>query len=325
MGDFGTNSAVRRLVAVFNPVDFLIAFFLGILVIFVLAYSDLIPQWGRVVFLYSAIFAILVLVAFAPSARKSWRPLGWLHDFFPVGLIPILFNSLADVIPYLHSTGWDSRLIEADRLVFGVDPTVWLERFLHSAAVDVLQLAYTSYYFLPIILALVLYQNRDRRGFDETAFGVILGFFVSYCGYLLFPAVGPRYTLAHLQSQPIVGSPKIETIRKSIDQLEKNKWDAFPSGHTAVVLLVLYYARRYTPRAFVVYLPVVVALIASTVYLRYHYVVDVVAGSLLVPMVLPGASLSMRIWEKLQALVAMDELKTRSSPPRGQRLKEGVS
>ncbi len=72
-----------------------------------------------------------------------------------------------------------------------------------------------------------------------------------------------------------------DTIRDTLNALERFKQDAFPSGHTAVVLLVLYYAWHYVRGLFWVFLPVVIALIFSTVYLRYHYVIDVLAGILL--------------------------------------------
>jgi membrane-associated phospholipid phosphatase len=46
-----------------------------------------------------------------------------------------------------------------------------------------------------------------------------------------------------------------------------------------MTLLVLYYARRFHRRTFWLLLPVGSALIFSTVYLRYHYVIDVIAGA----------------------------------------------
>jgi membrane-associated phospholipid phosphatase len=56
-----------------------------------------------------------------------------------------------------------------------------------------------------------------------------------------------------------------------------------------MTLLALYYARRFHRRTFWFFLPVGVAIIVSTVYLRYHYVVDVVAGALLAVLVIMSA------------------------------------
>ncbi len=49
-----------------------------------------------------------------------------------------------------------------------------------------------------------------------------------------------------------------------------------PSGHTQMVLMVLFLARRYEKVLFYVFLPIICGLILSTVYLRYHYVIDLI-------------------------------------------------
>ncbi len=68
-------------------------------------------------------------------------------------------------------------------------------------------------------------------------------------------------------------------VQQTLDGLEHNKTDAFPSGHTAVALVSLFYAGKFRERVlFGILVPCVAALIVSTVYLRYHYVIDVIAG-----------------------------------------------
>jgi membrane-associated phospholipid phosphatase len=63
--------------------------------------------------------------------------------------------------------------------------------------------------------------------------------------------------------------------------MEGIKRDAFPSGHTSVALLSVYYAVRFTPRLVPAVAPGVFLMILSTMYLRYHYLVDVLAGAAL--------------------------------------------
>ena len=71
---------------------------------------------------------------------------------------------------------------------------------------------------------------------------------------------------------------------------------AFPSLHAGVSLLTLVYAWRHV-RWYVLPLGIVVTgLLASTVYLRHHYVVDLLAGALLVPWVLWAAPRFDRWW-----------------------------
>jgi len=135
---------------------------------------------------------------------------------------------------------------------------------------------------MPLSLgALLIAKHRDRE-LDEALFGIVLCFYLSYLGYLLVPAIGPRFTLAHLQTMDLQAGPITQSIQGILNSLEHNKTDAFPSGHTAIALMTLYYARKHRERTlFRMLIPLVSLLIFSTVYLRYHYVIDVIAGGLL--------------------------------------------
>ena len=92
------------------------------------------------------------------------------------------------------------------------------------------------------------------------------------------PALGPRFYLDHLQTTGLQGLLVAEPLHDLLNRLEGIKRDAFPSGHTGIAVVVLYLAYQYKRNLFWIYLPVVAALLFSTVYLRYHYIVDVIAG-----------------------------------------------
>ncbi|MFQ5883137.1 MAG: phosphatase PAP2 family protein [Candidatus Methylomirabilales bacterium] len=254
------------------------------------------PHVPALLFKYTGLALVLTLLWWLDRGR-IWilRPL---HAFYPLVFIPILFDSFADLLPWASPTERDPVLIQLDLSLLGTHPTVWLEQFVHPGLTELLTWAYASYYFLPVIMAVALYSWGKVWGFDRAVFGVVLGFYLSYLGYFLVPAVGPRFTLAHLQRAEISGVLLADTIRETLNTLERFKQDAFPSGHTAVVLLVLYYVWQFVRGLFWVFLPLVVALIFSTVYLRYHYVVDVLAGILLAAICLILERMTMAFWRR---------------------------
>ena len=86
-------------------------------------------------------------------------------------------------------------------------------------------------------------------------------FYVSYACYFLVPAIGPRYTLAH--AGPLPRGAIAQAIDHTLDVLEKNKRDCFPSGHTMVLIAVLLEAYRRSKRTFWAFLPFAVGLIAG--------------------------------------------------------------
>jgi membrane-associated phospholipid phosphatase len=163
-------------------------------------------------------------------------------------------------------------------MLLGCYPTVELEKIASPLLTEVLQLSYSSYYLIPFALGIALYRKKKEAEFDRTLFFIMLCFYISYIGYLLFPALGPRYAMAHLQEGELQGWFLAQQIQSVLNTLEGIKRDAFPSGHTGIALTVLYLAYRFERRLFFILLPVVTALVFSTVYCRYHYVVDVLGG-----------------------------------------------
>lgn len=265
---------------ILSPSDLLSFAFLALLAGLTVFSAPVNPSWPGLVATYAVLAGAILMVALYRTNVGPTTAGIHLSIAASVMAVLIIFNSLGTLIACLHKTTIDARLIAVDHALLGVHPTVWLERLISPLLTDTLQLAYISYYFIPVALATVLIAKGRHAEFEEILFGVLLCFYLSYIGYLLFPAVGPRFTLAHLQTVDLQGSPLIRSIQETLNALEKNKTDAFPSGHTAVSLICLYYAWKEPEKTlFAALLPLVVGLIISTVYLRYHYVIDVIAGA----------------------------------------------
>ena len=264
---------------VLRPSDLLTLFFLTLLSCLAVFSAPVNPQWTGLLATY-AVLAFAILAAAMYRTRVGAAKKGF-HLSVVATVITVLFvfNSLGALIASIHTTTYDARLIAVDHAIFGVHPTVWMERLINPLLTGLLQFAYISYYFIPTSLGVVLIARGRFAEFEEVLFGILLCFYLSYVGYLLVPAIGPRFTLSHLQTGDLQVSPFIETIQDALNALEKNKTDAFPSGHTAVSLMSLYYAWKEREKIlFAGLIPVVTGLIISTVYLRYHYVIDVIAG-----------------------------------------------
>jgi membrane-associated phospholipid phosphatase len=94
------------------------------------------------------------------------------------------------------------------------------------------------------------------------------------------PALGPRASLADRNTEPLATTAISQTVSATLDELEHTKFDVFPSGHTMIAVVVLIVSFQRARDTFRWFLPVATLLIISTVYCRYHYVVDVIAGAL---------------------------------------------
>ncbi|MCX5890303.1 MAG: phosphatase PAP2 family protein [Deltaproteobacteria bacterium] len=263
-----------------NPIHGLTLLFLIGLILLVLFFRDQIPLWRSLLWRYALGAGVLLVLKWCSDRGVMGRVGKFINDFSPILYLILTYQSLGDLIQYLHPDV-DPQLIRIDFFLFGVHPTVWLERWIVPWLTGVLSVAYLSYFFLPARLVHTLYLKNPRRDFELAVFVLLLVWYLSFFGYLLFPAIGPRYTLAHLQSVPLNGGFITDFVSHLIDFVEGNHRDCMPSGHVAIALIVLFLSYHYARRLFYLFCPIVGALILSTVYLRYHYVIDLFAGALL--------------------------------------------
>ncbi|OGP76524.1 MAG: hypothetical protein A2V86_04985 [Deltaproteobacteria bacterium RBG_16_49_23] len=255
-------------------------FFVIGLSLLVFFFRGQIPLWRSQLLFYGLLFGLLWALKVS-SDRKRWGGVGGLlNDFSPIAFIILIYQSLGNMIQYLQPD-IDPYLIRIDFLLFGVHPTVWMERWINPWFTDLMSLAYISYYFLPVILVVTLYLKGRKEEFHQTLFILSFGYYISFIGYVLFPAIGPRFTLSHLQTVPLEGAFLSDLVRDLLNAIEHNKRDCMPSGHTQIALMVLFLAKRHEKTIFTIFFPIVCGLVLSTVYLRYHYVIDLIAGAVL--------------------------------------------
>jgi membrane-associated phospholipid phosphatase len=301
--------------SVLKPSDLLTIAFLVLLSCLTVFSASLNPHWPTLLATYAVLAIAILATAFYRTRVGQARHGFYLSVVASVIAVFQVFNSLGVLIASLHASTFDSLLIAIDHALFGVHPTVWMERLIDPTLSALLQFAYISYYLIPLSLGLVLIARGRFGAFEEVLFGILLCFYLSYVGYLLVPAIGPRFTLSHLQTGDLQLSPFIAKIQEVLNALEKNKTDAFPSGHTAVSLMCLYYAWKEREKALcAVFIPVVTGLIISTVYLRYHYVIDVIAGVALTGLTIALAPGLRRLLSEVPAIGARK--RTAPGPPR---------
>jgi membrane-associated phospholipid phosphatase len=215
-------------------------------------------------------------------------------DFSMIVSLLIIFDNLGPLIRAVQPVDRDSWLIASDRWLFGGDPTRFLEPVSSPFLSDIMTVCYALYYFHPIILAGLLWaddRREQRRGssreFPRFAFEILTVFYVSYAGYFALPAIGPRYTIEH--QAPLPRGSVSRAIDTTLDRLETNKRNCFPSGHTMVTVAVLVEGARRSRKTFLGFFPFAAGLLFATVYGRYHYVTDVLAGVVLVAATIPLA------------------------------------
>jgi len=236
-----------------------------------------VPNPGFLLFYHLVVIAFLLWL---PQA-KSTKIIRWLRTFNPIIIIPTNFHELHYLVHNVNPVDFDELLIKIDYAIFGVHPTIWLEQFSNPIVIEYLQIVYATFYFLPVILVVILCKRKEQSNVNFFIYIIVLGFYISYATYFLVPAIGPRFTLDHLQINPVTGLWLTQPVIDTLNFLEDIQRDAFPSGHTEMTLLTMIYAWKFSKKYFLILSIIGTSLIVSTVFLRYHYVIDVLAGILL--------------------------------------------
>jgi len=306
--------------------DVLAGLFLGFLVSFVGAssirgsFETLELNFWDICFILApaALLALVAAVRFgfrlegklgAGSAVGVFRIL---RDWFPFAFFSFTYETFRlSVWTSVLPRDRDLELLRVDRLLFGETPAVLLQRFAGPLVTDVMTAAYFLHLVLPPLLGYLLYSRRWLV-FRQFLLAVLIAGILGQIGYMLVPAVGPKRAFPELFSITLSGEV-YQPVTDALDALRSPR-DVFPSLHVGISTIVLVFSRRRSRRLFLLLLPLVLLNWISTVYLRYHYVVDVAAGWATAGLAIGLASLLLRLETRIKGPLRPAPV-TPSTPP----------
>lgn len=260
----------------FWAVDKVVLAYLALTGALIAGFWNRVPDAGFLFAVHVACAAAVVL-----AVKRPGRVSRFFRHWYPLLYVAICYREMSILIPAIRRTDADAWLAHLDFDIWHANPTVWLERVQSRPFTEFLQIVYTLFIPAVLFVAWRFWARREYEAFRFYAFVIATGFLASYIGYFAVPARGPRFELRDLQHVPLQGMFVFGLLQSSLDKLESAAYDCFPSGHTELVILAWWGSRRLSKAWSWVYFVYAVCIIFSTVYLRYHYTVDIAAGMLL--------------------------------------------
>lgn len=141
----------------------------------------------------------------------------------------------------------------------------------HPLLVDLFTVCY-FFFFYYLVLGPIHFYLTDLRRFRACMVGLLTAYGLGFFGYVLVPANGPFVWMG----ERVGGS--IWDLGNKFVTTNSNGFDAFPSLHFAATFFLLSFDWRHYRRRFWILLAPTLGLWMATVYLRYHYVADLVGG-----------------------------------------------
>ena len=205
-----------------------------------------------------------------PSAAR-WRVrLLW----YPCAM-GLAFYALPAAIAVLGRPGADALLAGLDQQLLGAAAAERLATLQSPWITDTLLLAYL-FFFVVLIFGPGHYCWHDLARFRACNAGLFTLYALGFAGYVWLPAQGPAAGLLPSLG-PLPLGPIAERMRPVI-AAASNGVDVFPSIHFAASLYLWLFDWRHHRRRFWLWALPIGALWLSTLYLRYHYLVDLLAG-----------------------------------------------
>jgi membrane-associated phospholipid phosphatase len=223
------------------------------------------------------------------SSEKSLFKI--LRYWYGAAAILYIFKQVYIIGFSLKPVDWDPLFIKWDMMLFGVNPTQWAHQFANPYLTEFLQIIYAYYYPMIVVFGLELYLWHRYKEFKYTIFILFFSFFFSYLLYMIFPANGPRFHLhefssitaqlpgvfltEHIRAFLNIGESIPAGVPNPQDYVQR---DAMPSLHTITAFLIMWLSWKFRSKSFYFYLPYFICMVIATIYLRYHYVVDILGG-----------------------------------------------
>ncbi len=227
------------------------------------------------------VFAVILVVGITLLIIKYRPKWSFLRETLPIAYCLAIYTNLHDTIHFANPNDIHDTLIAIDQWMFGIQPVVWAEQFIHPVLTEFFSFCYMIFFLFAPIVAYTLYLKGRKTQFRETLVSIVLCFYAGYVLYVIFPAAPPRIMLKELFTVGFDGTPIADAALKMVNLLPSDSRAAFPSLHAAVTLLSLMFAFKHVRWLFWAMLPFCTGLVLSTIYLRHHYVVDLLAGFLL--------------------------------------------
>ncbi len=229
----------------------------------------------RVFWVLLAANATVITASICHESSTLWR----IRLGYYIVAMNIAFQQMRTAIPALRDYRADTDLEAIDIWLTGETPSLIMESWLQPWFSDIMSFCY--FLFLPYLaISMLWYLFSPLQVAKRFYAGLFSLYGIGFLGYLVVPAAGPYLAMADRFSEPIEGG-WLTSVNASLIAAGSNGTDVFPSLHCAVSCYLLFFDRRFRPRRYRIYLLPCMGLWISTIYLRYHYLIDLIAGFML--------------------------------------------
>lgn len=223
--------------------------------------------------------AFVALMVFLWNLRNFSNPVvHFIREFYPLVIMLFFYREVGLLVHQYFDWTLDDWLFSVDDQMGKIGLRIWnLQRFYPPARIlnEFFSIGYSFYFILLPLSALVLYFRAPLFRFRNFMFALCFTYFLHYILFIFLPAESPRFYMPGLR-ESLQGYWVSDWLQSAVEQ-NAFPGGSFPSSHIAASVICLMAFPYFGKWRFCI-LFLTLMLFAGTIYGRYHYFVDVVAG-----------------------------------------------
>jgi membrane-associated phospholipid phosphatase len=211
-------------------------------------------------------------------ARPSAGILRVILDWHPLLLFPFLYKEVQLLAPVIGDWRLTVAIPAWESALFGGQPSLYLSERLNFVPLsEYLHFCYLSYVIVIPSVSAYWYFSGRRTAFGELLLMLSIVLFGSYLFFIMLPVDSPYYLLPR-PGPPLPGHLFFELVHQ-LSAHGGARGGAFPSAHVSGTVVVSLVAWRHQRRLAYPLIPITISLMIATVYGRFHYLLDTLAGA----------------------------------------------
>jgi len=255
----------------------LTASYLGITGALIAILGDGVPGRAWLVAVHLGLSASLLTLS---RARAPAGILRMIRDWHPLILFPLLYKEVELLAPVIGDWRLTAAIPAWESALFGGQPSLYLsERLAFVPLSEYLHFCYLSYAIVIPLVAAYWYTSGRRAAFGELLLMLSTVLLGSYLFFILLPVDSPYYLSPRL-GPPFSGHFFFDLVHQ-MSAHGGARGGAFPSAHVSGAVVVSLVAWRHQRRLSYLLVPITLGVMVATVYGRFHYVLDTLAGAAL--------------------------------------------
>lgn len=230
------------------------------------------------------VFFIWILGLSSWNKRHKSRILDFVRLVFPLALITYWYPETYYLNHDVLIPNLDPFFERIELQLFSCNPAMSFSRLVPYAWFsELMYFSYFSYFLIYIYIGCLFFFKYPEKLYP-VIFSVLMSFFVFYIVFIFLPVQGPQFFWSYPDNKVPDGYFFCKLMRFTQSMGEKPT-GAFPSSHVGMTLIYMWIFYKHNRKSFWLILPLACLLIMSTVYIKAHYLIDVIGGFIAAPII----------------------------------------